>query len=450
MTVSDFNQDGFADLFVLNYGPSTLYLNRGDGTFQDASHLIRPTDPESANIAWSTCAAVADLNGDGLCDLAIANYCAGLSPVTTPCGQEGESIHYACSPVKFPALMDQFYEGMPDGTWVESTSNWSAIPDIPGRGLGMVASDFDGAPGVELYVANDMTSNHYWSGRRNSDNEFQLYESALPRGLAGDERMAAQGSMGIAVGDLDQDQDADLYVTNFHGEYNTYYEQLEPGLWRDRTAPMALVAPTLPLVGFGTQAVDLDRDGQDELVVTNGHVDLFNREGRKAEYAQPMHIFYRTGQGYRLAEAPSEYTSSVHVGRSLWTMDIDRDQRVDMVVTHQTEPVALLMNRTESSNSWLHLKLIGTTCERNAVGAKVRVKSPKSTWVAWCSSGEGYFGANDDLIRLGLGDQSEPVSIEVSWPDGMQETWNDVSVNQECILVQHATTPEPGNSRLQQ
>ncbi len=80
----------------------------------------------------------------------------------------------------------------------------------------------------------------------------------------------------------------------------------------------------------------------------------------------------------------------------------------------------------------------------------MRVKSPKSTWVAWCSSGEGYFGANDDLIRLGLGDQSEPVSIEVSWPDGMQETWNDVSVNQECILVQHATTPEPGNSRLQQ
>ncbi len=91
---------------------------------------------------------------------------AGLSPITTPCGQDGDSVRYACSPMKFPALMDQFYEGKPDGTWVESTSKWSAIPDIPGRGLGMVAADFDGAAGLELYVANDMTSNHYWSGKK--------------------------------------------------------------------------------------------------------------------------------------------------------------------------------------------------------------------------------------------------------------------------------------------
>ncbi len=153
-----------------------------------------------------------------------------------------------------------------------------------------------------------------------------------------------------------------------------------------------------------------------------------------------MQIFVRDGQAYGPAEPSPGYMSAMHVGRGLWKMDIDQDHRVDLVVTHQTEPVALLMNRTESSNHWIAIKLVGTTCERNAVGATVEVKSGETIMTQWCSSGEGYFGANEELMRFGLGDATTPVTIHIRWPDGTQDIWTDIEVDQTLTLVQRITS----------
>ena len=164
------------------------------------------------------------------------------------------------------------------------------------------------------------------------------------RGLGTDDRALAQGSMGIATGDLDRDGDLDMYVTNFEKEYNTYHEQLDGGIWRDVTSNVGLSEPAMPLVGFGTEAVDLDLDGSLELVVSNGHVDMFSRGDELSVYEHPMQLFRRTtgGQYESVGESlPGEYASSPHVGRALWTIDANRDGLTDLAYTGLPDSLTL-------------------------------------------------------------------------------------------------------------
>ncbi len=262
--------------------------------------------------------------------------------------------------------------------------------------------------GIELLIANDMTNNHYWSGIRGEDG-FRLQESAMLRGLGADDRALAQGSMGIATGDLDQDGDIDFYVTNFNQEYSTYHSQQSEGIWQDETARLNLVAPTFNMVGFGTAAVDLDRDAMSELLVTNGHVDIFNFPGRRSPspYAQPLQLFRRNVSNTYDSVADSlagEYASRPHVGRALWTIDANRDAQVDVAVTHQTEPVALLINHSEPKGRWLELVLTATEDSRDAIGAVVDVTVENRTWMAAQVSGDGYLCSDERILRFGLGE----------------------------------------------
>ncbi|WP_372722335.1 FG-GAP-like repeat-containing protein, partial [Novipirellula sp.] len=291
VAIGDVNEDGFPDILVLNYGPNTLWVNNGDGTFADATDRLGDRNAST----WSTSAAIADLDADGLADLVIVNYCDGVEPVRKVCRGADDEIARACSPIVFPAAADVFMKSHGDGDFVDQTTQWNARASLPGRGLGVTAGQFDQQPGIDVFVANDMTSNHYWTRSHDSQSvaDYQMSESAILRGLGSDDRSAAQGSMGIAVADFDRDGDTDFYVTNFVNEGNTYHDQQRDGLWRDQTTIRQLYQPTLPMVGFGTQAVDLDNDAVLELVVSNGHVDHYPSGDRAAFYAQPMQVFQR-------------------------------------------------------------------------------------------------------------------------------------------------------------
>ncbi|MGB7344636.1 MAG: FG-GAP-like repeat-containing protein, partial [Pirellulaceae bacterium] len=354
VTVGDVNADGFADLLVLNYGLNALLINNGDGTFSRQS-LSRGEDKHG----WSTSAAIADLTDDGVADIVVTQYCAGLDPVTYRCGDE---VIRSCSPMEFPALPDLFLEGDGQGQLVDRTKQWNAIPDELGRGLGVVVGAFDQQPGLDVIVANDMTNNHYWN-RLGTDRPVELVESAVIRGLGGNDQASPQGSMGIATGDFDRDGDVDFYVTNFDNEYNIYHEQQSAGAWRDATTARRLVDSTLPLVGFGTEAVDLDNDGNLELVVSNGHVDMFSRGDEKSIYAHPMQIFSIDEKlAFLPARMEGDYLGKTHVGRALWTIDANRDGLTDLAVTHQTEPAALLVNHSSKEPHWVGFTLVGREC----------------------------------------------------------------------------------------
>lgn len=421
IAIGDVNEDGFPDVFVLNYGPNALLINQGDGTFEDQTATWIKMDKEST---WSTSGAIADLDLDGISDLVVVNYCAGLTPVTVQCPTDDPKVIRSCTPVLFDAEPDQFYQGTATGGFVDQTSAWNAVPEIPGRGLGLTVGCFDAEPGIDLLVANDMTANHFWKVFLD-EGQLSLAESALPRGLAFDDESRAQGSMGIATQDLDQDGRVDFYVTNFDGEYNTLAVQRSNGLWRDQTHPSNLAEITRPLVGFGTEAVDFDHNGRSELIVTNGHVDLFNRGEEKSVYAQPMQVFSSdTGGKYRLVTTgkdASEYQTTPHVGRALWTLDADCDGHVDLAVTHQTEPVALLMNRSSQKQNSLTVSLTGVSCSRDAVGATVTVTVDSGVSTGHLTSGDGYLCSNERVIHFSPDPFAKTVLVTVQWPDGTSD-----------------------------
>lgn len=436
VAVGDVNEDGFADLLLLNYGNCRMLINQGDGAFIDRSREWL----ENAEPSWASSGAIADLNSDGIADAIIVNYCSGMDPVTKVCGDPKNApggIPRACSPLAFAGENDVFLQGAVNGTLVNRTEAWGALPSVVGRGLGVAVGSFDAMPGVDVFIANDMTSNHFWTS--SAGEAFTLVESAIPRGLAGDARSLPQGSMGIAVADMDRDGDIDFYVTNFSSEYNTYHIQDAPGIWRDQTTLANLALPTLPMVGFGTQALDIDNDGSLELVVSNGHVDSYEDLSKTSPYAQPMQVFRQVTQnqfesvGERI---PSEYLQKPHVGRALWTLDVDRDGRLDVVVTHQTEPVALLMNTTPAGGAYLNVQLVGVESSRDAVGAVVKVKAGDQSWTATVTSGSGYLCSNERVLSFGLGQGVKRVDVEVMWPSGTQEYFSGLDCVTNWLLVE--------------
>ncbi len=431
VAIGDLNADGFEDIVLLNYDADTLLTNNGDGTFTADEAAL------GGVVSWSTSGAIADFDSDGLSDLYIATYCDGLGPATIQCDAEGMAGHRSCSPMRFAAGQDRVFLTDPNGELRDQTARTIAAGPT-GRGLGVMVLPGPVLPGLSdtgcrVLVANDMTANQLWQTGGGG-----WVDSAIAAGVGGDDRGRPQGSMGIAISDVDGDRQPDLYVTNFENESNSFH-LADGGGWIDRTIVAGLSESTLPLVGFGTEWVDLDSNGVDELVVTNGHVDTFEKDGRRSPYAQPPQRFaLKPGGRWEAIAADDEpYFQTKHVGRALWTGDFDDNGRVDLVVTHQTEPVALLMNQTPAPAPahWITVELVGTAAARDAVTAAVRIVG-RDGQTRWRTAGDGYLCRNDPRLIFGRGEDDSPVTIEVSWPGGDSQTYADLATDRSWLLVQ--------------
>ena len=264
-----------------------MLRNNGDGTFTDCTDRLSDDLPH----AWSTSAAFVDLNEDAIADLVVTNYCRTVPALDRPC-PKAEGLLGSCHPLKFPAEEDQFFAGTSDGRFANVTSDWVGL-SAPGRGLGVLAGTLCDQK-LSVLVANDLSRNFFYS--REDAGVMKLIDSASARGVAVDAGTHEQASMGIASSDFDRDGDLDFYVTGFSREYNIYYEQISPGMWKDETRKLGLVEPTLPLVGFGTQAIDLDNDGVEEIMVTNGSISDSD-DPEAPPYEQPLQIFGRGALG---------------------------------------------------------------------------------------------------------------------------------------------------------
>lgn len=435
VTFGDVNEDGFSDLVVLNYGTNRLFINNGDGTYSENKRWIK--DAESS---WSTSGAIADIDGDGLSDFVCLKYCTPLDPLQRTCSVPGTEMIEYCTPTDFEADADQFFRGQPEGSWMNVDESWNAVPTNPGRGLGVVVGEFDNAPGIDVYVSNDMTSNHFWSV--GSQQPFSIQESGTIRGLALDGRSRPQASMGIAVADFDTDDDIDLLVTNFEAEHNTLYDQVYPGYWEDKSRVAGVLESSFAALGFGAQAVDFDNDSQLELIVTNGHVHHNATSG----YEQQPQVLRRveSGEFEVIASAKlSQYFRDRHVGRALVSLDIDRDHLMDLVVTHQSESTALLHNETADTqnNHWLRVTLVGKDSARDAIGSTVTVSCGETRRMATVLSGHGFFCSSEDALHFGFGSstgrakRNTDVQIDIRWPGGSTQTYH-ANLDQECLIVE--------------
>jgi len=462
LAVGDYDADGFPDLFVANIGRNQLLRNNGDGTFSDVTQQVALADQ-----AWTSSAALADLDGDGLTDLFQLGYCETEKALQQLCVDAELEEPRSCAPLAFAAQKDRVWRGTADGSYVDVTTDWLSRHES-GRGLGIVVGALDDRPGVDVYVANDMTANHYWSrsesvhdtanaadsdaadsdaadsrqvatglGRPINRPEFQLSEQASVRGLAVNERSLSQASMGIAAGDADQDGDLDFLLTHFSGDYNTFYEQVASGMWADRSKRIGMIEPTQAMLGYGTQWIDADNDGTPELVVANGDIDDFTHRGRL--YQQPAQLFQRQ-KGGMWTQAKSnglgDYFEREHLGRAVAKFDANRDQKPDLVVTHLFEPIALLVNETKTDHLQCRFFFVGTKSGRDAIGARVTLQCEGKNRVGHLLAGDGFQCSNERCVSFGLGTQSESCKIVVDWPDGTRESFGTHDLAGDYLVVQ--------------
>jgi hypothetical protein len=414
----DWDGDSRPDIYVTNYGRNTLYRNRGDGSFEDVT--------ARAGVGaggWSSSAVWADLDGDGRLDLYVATYLAydtrrhGACEANLP--GSGAKVPAYCHPHRFEGVPDIIYRNLGDGTFRDVTreSGIAACGGwLAGKGLGVVACDFDGDGDPDLLVANDSVPNNLW---RNLGG-FRFEDVGLEAGFALNAEGVPQAGMGIDLGDADGDGLLDVYVTNFARETDTLY--LRRGAqFLDATIESGLAGPTYLPLAFGCRFLDHDLDGDLDLYVANGHI-LDNADalhpGEGITYAQPDLLLENGGGGkYRDASpGAGAWFRRALVGRGVAEADFDNDGDPDLLVTNVAGPAALLENRAGDGKAWIGIELRSPPGRGTWHGARVEVEAGGRKQMREAGTGGSYLSAHDHRLRFGLGSAAGPVTVRVRWP----------------------------------
>lgn len=429
VTAGDFDNDGFQDIYVGNVGQNRLYHNNGDGTFTEAH-----TSGTTESSVWTMSAMIADVDSDGLSDIYAVNYLRMSEVFDRICKKDGEPL--TCAPTWFSAEQDRIYRNLGDGTFEDVTEAYG-VSHPNGKGLGIVGLHIEGRTGLQLFIGNDTTENLFYE-TTGVNGETPFYrENAILAGLAMNESGDMQACMGIAAGDVDLDGNVDLFVTNFFAESNTMYLQVVPGAFTDNTRNGGLGEASYATVGFGTQFLDANLDGNLDVIVTNGHVDQTFATGEPDRMAPQFFLNVSDGRFVKQeAETLGPFFAQKVFGRSLARIDWNRDHKDDACILHLNSPVALLSNRTETSNRAIVLKLKGTAVSRDAIGARVKMQTQDGLYIRQLTGGDGYQASNEKKITLGLPPDARISDFRVCWPDG-SETQIDSShaENSKEILV---------------
>ena len=421
--VGDYNNDGFTDLYVTNYGPNVLYRNNGDGTFTD----VADTAGVDGDQFSSGCAFV-DVDADGYLDLYVVNY-VQFDPDTNPeCTRQG--IPTYCTPEALPGVADVFYRNNGDGTFTD-VSERSGVGATDGKGLGVVCGDIDNDGDIDIFVANDTTPNFLYRNERNS---VKMTEDALFAGVALSEEGRAYSGMGANLGDFDNDGYLDIVITNFQDQTNSLYRNAQGRFFTEMSFAKGIGERSLPYLAWGVDFSDFNNDGWLDLFVANGHLDDNIAEiDPIGTYAQPNQLFL-SDRGVNFTENPDAAIAQRKVSRGTAFGDIDNDGDIDIVISNLKDTPTVLRNDGVNASQWLGIKLIGTHCNRDAIGARVTVVSEGLTQMREVKSGSGYLSQNDLRLHFGLGAAMSVDTLTVRWLCGKVQTLQNVETNQVLVV----------------
>lgn len=446
VAVGDYDNDGWPDIYVSNFGKNRLYHNNHDGTFTDVA--------EKAGVTlggWSTGATWGDYDHDGRLDLFVPGYAKFDSDHPPFSGQGGlpagfcqfRSVEVMCGPRGLPGEGDHLFHNNGDGTFTD-VSVKAGVSDPRGYyGFASVFVDVDDDGWLDLAVANDSVPKYLYRNKHDGTFEDISYLS----GFALNDEGREQASMGIAVGDFNRDGKVDFYITNFSDDYNTLYRNDGDANFSDITARAKIATLTIPFLGWGTGFLDYDNDGLLDIFVANGHVyPGVDKQDWGTTWAQRP-LLLRNLDGARFEEVPPATGSGLAVvvtARGAAFGDLFNDGRIDVVLNNIDSAPTLLRNVVKNSNHWLTFKLVGgPKSPRDAIGAKVFVTTGAVRQRADVFSGGSYASSSDQRLHFGLGSATKVDKVEIEWPSGAKQEISIPAVDRIYKVVEGKGIVEP-------
>lgn len=416
----DMDLDGYEDLYLLNYGSNVFYHNNGDGTFTDITEKLGLAGPEKLNgfTKWSIGVSFWDFNLDGRLDAMVGNFLA-FDPNYISTQTPGMMPH----PSEYKGQASLLYEQQDNGTFKEVTKkNGLLFPDS--KCMGLTVFDYDDDKDLDVFQANDHQFNYLF---RNENGSYK--EVGVASGVAANSKGQETGSMHATLGDVDGDGLVDIFVSDL--KYGALYRNKGNGLFEDITEKSGIAGPMSGKGGWGAALFDFDNDGDLDLVTANG-----TAEELILQY--PL-LLENDGKGNfkDIGKLHGDYFSTKRSGRGLVVWDYDNDGDMDIAISHVdlTASAVLLRNDGGNQNNWIGLSLRGEQGLASGIGAKITVKTGGRTQVLVNQWTSGYLSNKEPRVHVGLGDYDLIDELEIQWPDGTEEIYKKIEVNQYLNFI---------------